>query len=94
MPILLRPVLLALVWSFGLVAAYSFILGQNPFTGSVFTVLGLVLLIGQLLAIRKRGVAYISIFIGCFLLFSFLLSFAGDYVNYPVKRRYYAKATQ
>jgi hypothetical protein len=94
MPALLRPVLLALVWSLGLVVARSFILGQNPFVGSVLMILSLFLLVGQVVAIRKRGLAYISIFIGCFLAFFILLSFVGDHINYPVKRRYYAKAKQ
>jgi hypothetical protein len=90
MAALLRPALLAFLWSLGSFAALSyFILDQNPFVGTVLCTLIIAMLIVQLIVIRKRGLPFISTFIGCLIGFYLLFSYADDRFG-SHKSRYYS----
>ncbi|CAN5650462.1 hypothetical protein BH09BAC4_BH09BAC4_03450 [soil metagenome] len=88
----LRPGLQILLWSvFITLCINHFIPNLNPFLGLVCSVLVLILVVGQLIFLRKHGLVYVGIFLLCLLTVTAMLLYFDNLIfSYP--KRYYSTA--
>lgn len=84
-----------LLWSLLITVAHHFILTLNPFLASVTSLGLLIAVIAQLIRLRKRGLAYIGIFITGLLVGIILLSYVDEQLfGQTTSRRYYSSTDQ
>ncbi len=87
----LRLFLYILLWSVLITIAYHHvILNLNPFLNLVTSLLLLIAVVVQLIRFRKRGMAYIGLFLTGLALVTILLSYVDEQLfGYSPTRRYY-----
>jgi hypothetical protein len=87
---LLRPGLQILLWSVFITFCINhFVLGLNPFLGSVCSILLLIAVIIQLVLLRKNGLAYIGMFLVGLVILTTVLLYLDNQI-FDHYRRYYS----